>query len=79
GSEAMETALKIAVQYWQELGRPTKNRIISRWMSYHGITMGALSMSGHVIRRSRFNAMLEHYPALSPPYCYRCSFHDHCP
>ena len=79
GSEAMETALKIAVQYWQELGRPTKNRIISRWMSYHGITMGALSMSGHVIRRSRFNALLEHYPALSPPYCYRCSFHDHCP
>ncbi|WP_273850511.1 aspartate aminotransferase family protein [Guptibacillus spartinae] len=79
GSEAMETALKIAVQYWQELGRPTKNRIISRWMSYHGITMGALSMSGHVIRRSRFNALLEHYPALSPPYCYRCSFQEHCP
>ncbi|WP_276511844.1 aspartate aminotransferase family protein [Pseudalkalibacillus hwajinpoensis] len=79
GSEALETALKIAVQYWQELGRPTKNRIISRWMSYHGITMGALSMSGHVIRRSRFSAMLEHYPELSPPYCYRCSYNEHCP
>ncbi|TKD71556.1 aspartate aminotransferase family protein [Pseudalkalibacillus hwajinpoensis] len=79
GSEAMETALKIAVQYWQELGRPTKNRVISRWMSYHGITMGALSMSGHVIRRSRFNTMLEQYPTLSPPYCYRCTYRDHCP
>ncbi|WP_347550253.1 aspartate aminotransferase family protein [Pseudalkalibacillus hwajinpoensis] len=79
GSEAMETALKIAIQYWQELGRPAKNRVISRWMSYHGITMGALSMSGHVIRRSRFTAMLEHYPALSPPYCYRCTFEEHCP
>lgn len=79
GSEAMETALKIAVQYWQERGRPTKNRVISRWMSYHGITLGALSMSGHVIRRSRFSAMLEHYPALSPPYCYRCAFEGKCP
>ncbi len=79
GSEAMETALKIAIQYWQELGRATKNRVISRWMSYHGITMGALSMSGHVIRRSRFAALLEHYPELSPPYCYRCSFQDQCP
>ncbi|MCA0988184.1 aspartate aminotransferase family protein [Guptibacillus algicola] len=79
GSEAMETALKIAVQYWQEQGRPTKNRVISRWMSYHGITMGALSMSGHVIRRSRFASMLEHYPTLSPPYCYRCAFEGKCP
>ncbi|WP_270181966.1 aspartate aminotransferase family protein [Alkalihalobacillus sp. CinArs1] len=79
GSEAMETALKIAVQFWQEQGRPTKNRVISRWMSYHGITMGALSMSGHVIRRSRFSSMLEHYPSLSPPYCYRCTFEGKCP
>lgn len=71
GSEATETAQKIAIQYWQEKGRPTKNRIISRWMSYHGITMGALSMSGHVLRRKRFVPLLEDYPTISPPYPYR--------
>jgi adenosylmethionine-8-amino-7-oxononanoate aminotransferase len=71
GSEATETAQKIAIQYWQEKGRPTKNRIISRWMSYHGITMGALSMSGHVLRRKRFVPLLADYPAISAPYPYR--------
>ncbi|MFS0921411.1 aspartate aminotransferase family protein [Brevibacillus sp. 179-C 1.1 NHS] len=71
GSEATETAQKIAIQYWQEKGRPTKNRIISRWMSYHGITMGALSMSGHVLRRKRFTPLLADYPAITGPYPYR--------
>src|SRR5690625_406529 len=50
GSEATETAMKIALQYWQEKGMKTKNKIISSWMSYHGTTMGALSMSGHIRR-----------------------------
>lgn len=71
GSEATETAQKMAIQYWQERGMPTKNRIISRWMSYHGITMGALSMSGHVLRRKRFVPLLADYPAISAPYPYR--------
>lgn len=72
GSEATETAMKIAIQYWQEKGRPTKNKVISRWMSYHGITMGALSMSGHTARRKPFTQLLQDYPVASPPYCYRC-------
>lgn len=71
GSEATETAQKIAIQYWQEKGYERKNRIISRWMSYHGITMGALSMSGHVLRRKRFVPLLEAYPSISAPYPYR--------
>lgn len=79
GSEATEIALKIAVQYWQEQGRPEKNRILSRWMSYHGITLGALSMTGNVIRRQRFDALLNDFPGVSPPYCYRCPFHTSYP
>ncbi len=71
GSEATETAMKIAIQYWQEKGMKTKNKIISRWMSYHGITMGALSMSGHIQRRELFEPMLENYPSISAPYYYR--------
>ncbi|MBB6453369.1 adenosylmethionine-8-amino-7-oxononanoate aminotransferase [Salirhabdus euzebyi] len=74
GSEATETAMKIAIQYWQERGIYTKNKVISRWMSYHGITMGALSMSGHVKRRERFVPLLNDFPTVSAPYCYRCPF-----
>jgi len=71
GSEATETAMKIAIQYWQEKGMKTKNKIISRWMSYHGITMGALSMSGHIGRRKNFESILKKYPSVSAPYYYR--------
>ncbi|MGP4074598.1 aspartate aminotransferase family protein [Halobacillus sp. K22] len=78
GSEANETALKIAVQYWQEQGKYQKHKIISRWTSYHGITMGALSMSGHTERRKRFVPMLEGFPSISPPYCYRRPSQESC-
>ncbi|MGO4888417.1 aspartate aminotransferase family protein [Anaerobacillus sp. MEB173] len=76
GSEATETAMKIAIQYWQEKGHHSKNKILSRWMSYHGITIGALSMSGHIGRRQRFVPLLEEWPTVSAPYCYRCPFHQ---
>ncbi|MBM6619368.1 aspartate aminotransferase family protein [Bacillus suaedaesalsae] len=76
GSEATETAMKIAIQYWQEKGMNTKQKILSRWMSYHGITIGALSMSGHTLRRNRFEPLLEDYPTISPPYCYRCPYNE---
>lgn len=74
GSEATETALKVAIQYWQEKGKPRKTKVLSRWMSYHGITLGALSMSGHEGRRARFVELLEDYPSIEPPYCFRCPF-----
>ncbi|MBP3963909.1 aspartate aminotransferase family protein [Paenibacillus lignilyticus] len=74
GSEATETAMKIAIQYWQEQGRLGKNKVISRRMSYHGITLGALSMSGHVTRRRRFIPLLEELPIVAAPYCYRCPY-----
>ncbi|WP_209122271.1 aspartate aminotransferase family protein [Alkalihalobacillus sp. BA299] len=74
GSEATETAMKIAIQYWQEQGNFKKNKILSRWMSYHGITLGALSMSGHVGRRERFTPLLEDFPNVCAPYCFRCPF-----
>ncbi|KQL34786.1 hypothetical protein AN960_18565 [Bacillus sp. FJAT-25509] len=74
GTEATETAMKLAIQHYQEKGMKGKNKILSRWMSYHGITIGALSMSGHPLRRQRFVPILEEYPSVSPPYCYRCPF-----
>ncbi|WP_338447915.1 aspartate aminotransferase family protein [Niallia oryzisoli] len=79
GSEATETAMKIAIQYWQEKGLKTKTKILSRWVSYHGITLGALSMSGHAARRERFTPLLEDFPTIHPPYCYRCPFNQTAP
>jgi len=74
GSEATETAMKMAIQYWQEKGIQTKTKVLSRWVSYHGITLGALSMSGHTGRRARFVPLLEDLPVINPPYCYRCPY-----
>ncbi|MBY0122724.1 aspartate aminotransferase family protein [Bacillus sp. S/N-304-OC-R1] len=79
GSEATETAMKIAIQYWQEKGIHTKTKVLSRWMSYHGITLGALSMSGHTGRRARFIPLLEDFPVIHPPYCYRCPYNREAP
>jgi len=72
GSEATELAAKMAVQHWQERGRPEKTHVLSRTVSYHGITLGALSMSGHVLRRSRFEALLAKDATVPAPYCLRC-------
>jgi adenosylmethionine-8-amino-7-oxononanoate aminotransferase len=74
GSEAVETAIKIAIQHWQEQGKPMKRKILSRWLSYHGITFGALSASGHPSRRERFDSFLGDWPTVEPPYCAHCPF-----
>ncbi|MBO0958299.1 aspartate aminotransferase family protein [Neobacillus sp. MM2021_6] len=79
GSEATETAMKMAIQYWQEQGILTKTKVLSRWVSYHGITLGALSMSGHTGRRARFVPLLEDFPVINPPYCYRCPYNLEAP
>lgn len=64
GSEAIETAIKIALQYWQEMKNPSKIGFIKRRKSYHGITLGALSLSGNPVRRARFEHSLLPYITL---------------
>lgn len=81
GSEANESALKLAYQYHFERGDPTKHKIISRWQSYHGNTIGSLSMSGRTQWRKMFNPYLLDFPHIHPPYCYRCPYsrsYPHC-
>jgi len=72
GSEATELALKMARKYWLDKGKESKYWVISRWASYHGITLGALSLSGNIRRRMRFEPMLHKFPQMNPPYCYNC-------
>ncbi len=71
GSEANETALKFAWQYWRARAQPTKVKIISRTHSYHGNTFGALSVSGHPARRSVMPDLLLDWPRIDPCYAYR--------
>ncbi|HWA49170.1 MAG TPA: aspartate aminotransferase family protein [Dongiaceae bacterium] len=58
GSEAVESCLKIALQYWTAAGRPTKRRFVSRRRSWHGNTLGALSVSDFKSRRASFEGSL---------------------
>jgi len=74
GSEATESALKMARQYYLERdGKSCKYRVISRWKSFHGNTIGALSMTGDK-RRKKYMPLLLDFPHIAPAYCYRCPF-----
>ncbi len=71
GSEAMEAALKLARQYHLERGEPRRARIISRRMSYHGNTLGALAVGGHAERRAFYAPLLMEVPLIPPCFAYR--------
>ena len=72
GAEANEGALKLAYQYHWERGNPTKRKIVGRWQSYHGNTIGTISMSGRTSWRKMHDSLLLDFPHIPPPYCYRC-------
>jgi len=71
GSEAMEAALKLARQYFLEIGEPQRKRVISRLQSYHGNTLGALGVGGNLARRRQFEPLLMQVSHVSPCYEYR--------
>lgn len=71
GSEANETAFKLARAYHRTRGNPHKHTVIGRWQSYHGSTLGALSASGNTSRRIPYEPMLEGWPHIPPAYPYR--------
>jgi adenosylmethionine-8-amino-7-oxononanoate aminotransferase len=74
GSESVETALKLARQYQVEIGQSQRHQILSRDQSYHGSTLGALSVSGNKRRREMYLPMVREFPHIGMPYCYRCAF-----
>ena len=74
GSESIETALKLARQYQVEIGQSRRYQILSRKQSYHGSTLGALSVSGNKRRREIYLPMVREFPHVGMPYCYRCAF-----
>ncbi len=71
GSEAMEAAIKLARQYFIEIGEPGRVHFIGRRQSYHGTTLGALSAGGHVARRAPYEPVLSPaFSKVSPCFAY---------
>ncbi|GAB4539647.1 MAG: aspartate aminotransferase family protein [Ruegeria sp.] len=70
GSEATEAAIKLARQYFLEVGQPERSRVIARRQSYHGNTLGALSAGGNAWRRAQFAPMLIEMSHIAPCYEY---------
>ena len=74
GSEAIETAIKLARMYHLQRGAAGKHKVIARWRSYHGATLGALSLTGLVGMRTPYAPWLAPFPHIASCYPYRCTF-----
>ncbi|MCW5770205.1 MAG: aspartate aminotransferase family protein [Rhodospirillaceae bacterium] len=71
GSEAVEASLKLARQYFLEIGQPRRSRFIARRQSYHGNTLGALATGGNVWRREPYAPLLMEVSHIAPCFAYR--------
>ncbi len=72
GSEAVEAALKMARQYFVEIGQPQRTRFIARRQSYHGNTLGALAAGGNAWRRAPYAPLLsDAFSHVTPAFAYR--------
>lgn len=74
GSAAVEVALKMSFQYWQQSGHPRKARFVSISEAYHGETLGALAVSGCDLYRRTYQPILMQGFSVQGPDCYRCPY-----
>jgi adenosylmethionine-8-amino-7-oxononanoate aminotransferase len=79
GSESNETAIKVARRFHVLNGNGEKHVMLSRWLSYHGNTLGAQSLSGITRLRDEDFPLLHDWPQVAPCYCFRCPFDKHYP
>lgn len=75
GTEAVENAIKLALQYHQLRGDNTRYKIISRWNTYHGNSVFTLDVGGMKMRRGLYEQWLHNFPHISPAYSYRKQEH----
>jgi adenosylmethionine-8-amino-7-oxononanoate aminotransferase len=74
GGDAVETAIKLSRQYWKLRGRHGKTKVISRYLAYHGTSMGALALTGIPAIKTTFEPLMPGAVKVQTPYRYRC--HD---
>lgn len=74
GGDAVETAIKLARQYFKLRGQPQRTKVISRYLSYHGTSLGALSLTGVPAIKTPFEPLMPGAVKVQTPYRYRC--HD---
>jgi adenosylmethionine-8-amino-7-oxononanoate aminotransferase len=74
GSEAVETAVKLARHYHVVSGRPERSLVVARRRSYHGNTVLGLSLSDVGVRKEAYQPYLLDVPRVAESYCYRCPF-----
>ncbi len=72
GSEATETAVKLARAYHLAQGEPERHKVIGRTVSYHGNTLGALSLSARPTLQAPYAPLLSDTPRAAAPFCYHC-------
>jgi adenosylmethionine-8-amino-7-oxononanoate aminotransferase len=73
GGDAVETAIKLARQYWKLQGQPSRTKVISRYLAYHGTSMGALSLTGVPAIKTPFEPLLPGAVKVQTPYRFRCT------
>jgi adenosylmethionine-8-amino-7-oxononanoate aminotransferase len=74
GGDAVESAIKLSRQYWKLKGQPSKTKIMSRYLAYHGTSLGALSLTGVPAIKTPFEPLMPGAIKIQTPYQYRC--HD---
>lgn len=74
GSEAVESAMKLCRQYYYDKGEGSRYIFISRTPSYHGCTLGTLSLTSYAPLESPFRPLLVDFPKIPTPNCYRCAY-----
>ncbi|MGE0000320.1 MAG: aspartate aminotransferase family protein [Ilumatobacteraceae bacterium] len=72
GGDAVETAFKLSRQYWKLRGQPSRTKVISRYLAYHGTSMGALSITGVPSIKTPFEPLIPGAIKVQTPYRYRC-------
>ncbi len=72
GGDAVETAIKLSRQYWKLRGEPGRTKVVSRYLAYHGTSIGALSLTGVPSIKSAFEPLMPGAVKVQTPYRYRC-------